>query len=295
MKRSEPDIGDPIRLAYGKRTIVASFDLYQPEAKDGRYILDAEIGKVRVAITAKWTGEVWEEISDEKAKLVGQRGKQARREPRVPLSPCPIPVKHGERRRRVRTGHVGSTPTSSSNLKQECASGLSETREIIARSQEKPSILAEVATGSVGSNPTSCPDLKEVDMPPPGETQAIAPAAVTETNECPPPAPAPPAANHPFRQSFRPRPKPKAETAPASAGPYVVTRIPSGPTCEAAAVRTCRVCGCNDDDCSQCIAKIDMPCIWVSADLCSACRGFPGITHSSGASVRRADYAGAGH
>lgn len=35
--------------------------------------------------------------------------------------------------------------------------------------------------------------------------------------------------------------------------------------------RTCRVCGCTDNDCSQCIAKTGMPCYWVEKDLCSAC------------------------
>lgn len=35
--------------------------------------------------------------------------------------------------------------------------------------------------------------------------------------------------------------------------------------------RTCRVCGCTDDDCSQCIARTGEPCSWVAADLCSAC------------------------
>lgn len=36
-------------------------------------------------------------------------------------------------------------------------------------------------------------------------------------------------------------------------------------------VRTCRLCGCTEDDCRQCIAKIGEPCRWVEADLCSAC------------------------
>lgn len=34
---------------------------------------------------------------------------------------------------------------------------------------------------------------------------------------------------------------------------------------------TCRVCGCTDDDCSQCIAKTGEPCHWVERGLCSAC------------------------
>lgn len=33
----------------------------------------------------------------------------------------------------------------------------------------------------------------------------------------------------------------------------------------------CRVCGCTNDDCRQCIAKTGEPCYWVEADLCSAC------------------------
>ncbi|GHT29172.1 hypothetical protein FACS18942_10170 [Planctomycetales bacterium] len=35
--------------------------------------------------------------------------------------------------------------------------------------------------------------------------------------------------------------------------------------------RNCRVCGCTDDDCSQCIEKTGEPCHWVEWDLCSAC------------------------
>jgi hypothetical protein len=36
-------------------------------------------------------------------------------------------------------------------------------------------------------------------------------------------------------------------------------------------VRTCRECGCTDDDCSGCIERTGMPCHWVTMDLCSAC------------------------
>jgi hypothetical protein len=36
-------------------------------------------------------------------------------------------------------------------------------------------------------------------------------------------------------------------------------------------LRTCRACGCTDDDCSGCIARTGEPCHWVEADLCSAC------------------------
>lgn len=34
---------------------------------------------------------------------------------------------------------------------------------------------------------------------------------------------------------------------------------------------TCRVCGCTDLDCRQCIEKTGEPCYWVEEDLCSAC------------------------
>lgn len=33
----------------------------------------------------------------------------------------------------------------------------------------------------------------------------------------------------------------------------------------------CRVCGCTQFDCSQCIEKTGSPCSWVEDDLCSAC------------------------
>lgn len=35
--------------------------------------------------------------------------------------------------------------------------------------------------------------------------------------------------------------------------------------------RTCRICGCTDDDCRQCIEKTGLPCFWIEDDLCSAC------------------------
>lgn len=35
--------------------------------------------------------------------------------------------------------------------------------------------------------------------------------------------------------------------------------------------RTCRICGCTDDDCRQCIEKTGDSCHWIDADLCSAC------------------------
>jgi hypothetical protein len=39
----------------------------------------------------------------------------------------------------------------------------------------------------------------------------------------------------------------------------------------AAGPGVCRVCGCADNDCSQCVAKTGEPCHWVEPDLCSAC------------------------
>lgn len=36
-------------------------------------------------------------------------------------------------------------------------------------------------------------------------------------------------------------------------------------------IRKCRVCGCTDDDCSQCIEAQGYPCYWVEYDLCSRC------------------------
>lgn len=36
-------------------------------------------------------------------------------------------------------------------------------------------------------------------------------------------------------------------------------------------IRRCRVCGCTQEDCSQCIEKTGHPCTWVEEDLCSAC------------------------
>lgn len=33
----------------------------------------------------------------------------------------------------------------------------------------------------------------------------------------------------------------------------------------------CRVCGCTDDDCSQCIEATGHFCYWIEEDLCSRC------------------------
>lgn len=36
-------------------------------------------------------------------------------------------------------------------------------------------------------------------------------------------------------------------------------------------IRACRICGCTDADCRQCIKRTGSPCYWVEEDLCSAC------------------------
>ncbi|MEO5915600.1 MAG: hypothetical protein ABIS50_15305 [Luteolibacter sp.] len=40
-------------------------------------------------------------------------------------------------------------------------------------------------------------------------------------------------------------------------------------------VRSCRVCGCTDEDCTDCIERTGQPCHWVGDDLCSACENTP--------------------
>lgn len=36
-------------------------------------------------------------------------------------------------------------------------------------------------------------------------------------------------------------------------------------------MESCKICGCTDEDCRQCIQKTGMPCHWVGPNLCSAC------------------------
>ena len=36
--------------------------------------------------------------------------------------------------------------------------------------------------------------------------------------------------------------------------------------------RTCRICGCTDNDSRQCIKASGSPCHWVEQDLCSRCQ-----------------------
>lgn len=35
--------------------------------------------------------------------------------------------------------------------------------------------------------------------------------------------------------------------------------------------QTCKICGCTDYDCRQCIEKTGNPCYWFEKDVCSAC------------------------
>lgn len=41
-----------------------------------------------------------------------------------------------------------------------------------------------------------------------------------------------------------------------------------------AAERTCRICGCTDHHCRQCVESTGGPCSWVEPNLCSACADF---------------------
>ena len=36
---------------------------------------------------------------------------------------------------------------------------------------------------------------------------------------------------------------------------------------------SCRVCGCTDDNCTDCYQSTGVPCHWMEPDLCSACAG----------------------
>jgi Holliday junction resolvase RusA-like endonuclease len=54
----------------------------------------------------------------------------------------------------------------------------------------------------------------------------------------------------------------------------------------------CRVCGCTEDDCSQCVEKTGEPCTWVAPGLCSACETPPALAH--GAHSAQATRSGAG-
>ena len=41
--------------------------------------------------------------------------------------------------------------------------------------------------------------------------------------------------------------------------------------CDWSGERKCRVCGCTNDDCIQCIRATGAPCHWVEWNLCSRC------------------------
>lgn len=46
---------------------------------------------------------------------------------------------------------------------------------------------------------------------------------------------------------------------------------------------TCRVCGCTESDCRECLKASGSPCYWVEADLCSRCliESLPGAARFS--------------
>jgi hypothetical protein len=63
--------------------------------------------------------------------------------------------------------------------------------------------------------------------------------------------------------------------AGASASPSVTPPPPPPPPPRLREARTCRTCGCSDDDCRGCIERTGRRCTWVDDDLCSACAGVP--------------------
>jgi hypothetical protein len=58
------------------------------------------------------------------------------------------------------------------------------------------------------------------------------------------------------------------EAIAAAGGPPALAWIPLRDALE----RACRVCGCTEMSCRQCIERTGVPCHWVEADLCSACQ-----------------------
>ena len=48
----------------------------------------------------------------------------------------------------------------------------------------------------------------------------------------------------------------------------------------------CRVCGCTDADCRQCVERTGSPCYWVEPDLCSACVGLEKSNESASGDSR---------
>lgn len=63
----------------------------------------------------------------------------------------------------------------------------------------------------------------------------------------------------------------EAEMLAAGVTPGFGVRVESFIRKHKPAVPTCRVCGCTDTDCRQCVEKTGAPCHWVEPDLCSAC------------------------
>jgi hypothetical protein len=56
-------------------------------------------------------------------------------------------------------------------------------------------------------------------------------------------------------------------TAPT--GSFAPVAPTDRPSTASRAERKCRVCGCTDGDCHQCVEKAGRPCYWVEDDLCS--------------------------
>lgn len=51
----------------------------------------------------------------------------------------------------------------------------------------------------------------------------------------------------------------------------LTTGKPADVAADLPAERTCRECGCTEDNCDECLEKTGVPCHWVEDDLCSAC------------------------
>lgn len=63
----------------------------------------------------------------------------------------------------------------------------------------------------------------------------------------------------------------KKEKAARSNGHATNGHAGNGKAKKTKTARKCRVCGCTQDNCRQCIEKTGEPCSWVEEDLCSAC------------------------
>jgi hypothetical protein len=59
------------------------------------------------------------------------------------------------------------------------------------------------------------------------------------------------------------------KTKPTQTALPTLTPARNKPVCKK--VRACRVCGCTELDCNQCIARTGEACHWIARDLCSAC------------------------